>query len=160
MKLFATVVAALAASQTEYIHQCTSSPLRSLESSFNGKVNRNTPDPSMLTRPNPSVSAHTTTQDTTCAAPTATTTQIVQSLRCGRILCRRPSRTCADGEPTQPEARPPFVFNTVTPEPGACTAVAEAIYNPGCNLCPTCLASVAAPTVTRPVATPTPTVQI
>lgn len=112
----------------------------------------------MLTGPKHSVSAYNTTQDTTCAAPTATTTHIVQRLYCRRMVCIKPTRTCAAGEPTQPEARQPVVFGIITPEPGACTAVAEALYNPGCNLCPSCLASVAAPTVTRTPATATPTV--
>ncbi|KAG6358370.1 hypothetical protein INS49_014254 [Diaporthe citri] len=86
-------------------------------------------------------SASATAPETTCAAPTATTTKIVQHLNCRRIVCMRPTRTCSAGESTQPEPRPPFVVSTVVPEPGACTAVAEAIDNPGCNLCPTCLAA-------------------
>lgn len=77
------------------------------------------------------------------------------------MVCTRPTRPCSAGEPTGPNPRLPYVYNTVTPAPGDCTAVAEAVYNPGCDLCPTCLAAaVAEPTVAAAVATPTMTVSV
>lgn len=119
----------------------------------------------MLTQAQPhSVSGYTGDLldfETTCTTPTATVTKIVQHLNCRRIVCMRPTRTCDAGEPTRPEARPPSVFSTVTPEPGACVAVAQAIDNPGCNQCPTCLAAPVAQSTNITVrATPSPTVQV
>ncbi|KAI7781457.1 hypothetical protein LA080_014633 [Diaporthe eres] len=100
------------------------------------------------------VSASATAPATTCATPTATVTEVVP-LFCRRYACPSPSRSCRHGEPTQPEALPPVVLGTVTPEPGACTVVAEAILNPGCNQCPTCLPGVLEHTHTAPLATQT-----
>ncbi|KAJ0116682.1 hypothetical protein J7T55_009832 [Diaporthe amygdali] len=88
-----------------------------------------------------------------CATPTATVTAIRQHLHCGRYVCPPPSSVCVAGEPTGPTPRPPYVFMTATPAPHACTVTANAIDNPGCNLCPTCHVPAGGASVARATST-------